>query len=333
MFTKECLLYSLFVFKNAMLFIIFRYLDNIEVFCPNDICSNISFTPYPFGVVGAMSDFTNGVAFVCGGARNMYADCSVNSRGRTCARNADCITSLGGSMWCTGPKISECYVYSQYPDNKWTPSLVSLSTPRAYAASVKLRDGRIWVLGGAGSTNILKSTEFITAIDNKLFIRPGPDMDEPLMGHCAAVVTNSQVVVLGGFSSQINDYNPRVLFYDFNTGQWIYKSWMSPGARMDSSCLNVNVGGKRKVIFAGGWNNMALQDTAALNEIDYNWLFFNAAGTDPNPLPFPIRSSVIIERNSTSYLLGGIQCQAEGRPCNRTDKGKTLFMYCIKHSK
>jgi len=225
-------------------------------------------------------------------------------------------------MWCTGPKISDCYVYNRFPENKWTASPVSLSTPRAYTASVKLWDGRIWVLGGAGSTNVLKSTEFITAKDNKLFIRPGPDMDEPLMGHCAAVVTNSQVVVLGGFSSQINDYNPRVLFYDFNTVQWIHKSWMSPGARMDSSCLNVNIEGKRKVIFAGGWNNLALQDSAVLNEMDYHWVFLNSNGTDP--LPFPLRSSVLIERLGTSYLLGGIECDTEGLVCNRSDKGNTF---------
>jgi hypothetical protein len=301
-------------------------LDNIEVFCPNDNCSNISFIPYPFGVVGALSEFSNGVAFVCGGAVNMYTDCSMNSVGKTCAKNADCITSEGGTLWCTGPKISDCYVYNQYPDNSWTASLVGLYTPRAYAATVKLRDGRIWVLGGAGSTDILKSTEFIMVTNDKMLsIRPGPDMVEPLMGHCAAVVTNSQVVVLGGFSSQTSDYNTKAFIYDFNTEQWLYKSWMSPGARMDTSCLNVNVGGKRKVIFAGGWNNMALQDTAVLNEKDYQWVFLKSNGTDPNPLPFPSRSSVLIERNSTSFLVGGIRCESEGRPCNRSNKGENLI--------
>jgi len=32
---------------------------------------------------------------------------------------------------------------------------------RAYAASVVLPDGRLWILGGAGPTAILDTTEFI----------------------------------------------------------------------------------------------------------------------------------------------------------------------------
>lgn len=268
------------------------------------------------------------MALVCGGARSTYTDCAVQTVGKTCARNAECIKSSGGSLWCTGPKISTCYIYKRYPTNTWIASPISLSTPRAYAASVVLPDGRIWVLGGAGSTNVLKSTEFIVAVnDGIVSVRPGPDMLEPLMGHCAAVVGSSQVIVLGGFSSLINDYSPNARLYDFNTQQWIYKSWMAPGARMDASCLNVNIGGNRKVIVSGGWNNMALQDTAVYNEIDYHWQFLSSNGTNQNTLPFPLRSSALIERNSMSFLLGGVQCEPTGRPCNQTNKGKNTLQF------
>jgi hypothetical protein len=79
-------------------------------------------------------------------------------------------------------------------------------------------DGRIWVLGGAGTDSVLQTTEIIQAFDNSIVsIRPGPKMVEPLMGHCAAVLSASQVMVLGGFSTVINDYLPTARVYDFDT--------------------------------------------------------------------------------------------------------------------
>ena len=53
----------------------FRYLDNVEVFCPNDGCHGVDFAPFPYGVVGPVSAFVNGNAFVCGGSRSVYEKC------------------------------------------------------------------------------------------------------------------------------------------------------------------------------------------------------------------------------------------------------------------
>ena len=39
----------------------------------------------------------------------------------------------------------------------------------------------------------------------------------------------SQVMVLGGFSSIINDYRPLAWFYDFSTSQWTTESSMTIG--------------------------------------------------------------------------------------------------------
>lgn len=123
-----------------------------------------------------------------------------------------------------------------------------------------LPDGRIWVLGGAGSSNVLKTTEMIEAGEGAITrVSPGPDLLQPLMGHCAAVVDSSKVIVIGGFSSEINDYNSKAQIYDFSSQEWLTKSWMSPGARMDTSCVNVNIGGKRKVIVAGGWEVLTIR--------------------------------------------------------------------------
>jgi hypothetical protein len=229
-------------------------------------------------------------------------------------------------MWCTGPKINTCFVYQRFPVKEWAASSKSLATARAYAASVVLPDGRIWVLGGAGSTNVLKTTEMIEAGEGAITrVSPGPDLLQPLMGHCAAVVDSSKAIVIGGFSSEINDYNSKAQINDFSSQEWLTKSWMSPGARIDSSCLNVNIGGKRKVVVAGGWDNVALQDTGYLTD-DFHWNFFAGSANNPEPLPFPLRSSVLIERSSVPYLIGGVQCQPSGRPCSQKTTGKNTIL-------
>jgi len=198
---------------------------------------------------------------------------------------------------------------------------LGLGTARAYAASVVLPDGRLWVLGGADQSTILQSTEFIIMADNTIkMVRPGPNMPEPLMNHCAAWVSATQVVVLGGFSSVLNDYTPSASVYDFSTQQWIQKSWMNPEARIDGSCLNVFIGGQRRVLLAGGWNNEALSDTAVFSGIDFHWSYLSGSGNSSNPLPYPLRSSVMIERNQVPYLIGGVTCTSRGMSCKPTNK-------------
>ena len=41
-----------------------------------------------------------------------YVDCSRHFEGSLdCQRNIECVETNGGSMWCTGPKIKQCYTY------------------------------------------------------------------------------------------------------------------------------------------------------------------------------------------------------------------------------
>ena len=46
--------------------------------------------------------------------RSVYASCVVENTANVCQRNADCVTSAGQSIWCTGPKTGACYVYDRY---------------------------------------------------------------------------------------------------------------------------------------------------------------------------------------------------------------------------
>jgi hypothetical protein len=89
---------------------------------------------------------------------------------------------------------------------------------------------------------------------------------------------------------------------------------------MDSSCRSVNIEGIQKVLMVGGWNNLALTDTAVYSRSDGKWMFYNGTGTSATPLPLPLRSSALIERNQTSIVLGGVSCNSDGRSCKQTDK-------------
>jgi hypothetical protein len=47
--------------------------------------------------------------------RSTYTDCQFRRPGANyCDRNADCIKTAGDSLWCTGPKINECFYYERY---------------------------------------------------------------------------------------------------------------------------------------------------------------------------------------------------------------------------
>ena len=293
------------------------------MFCPNDSCNARSFAQFPYGVIGSVSAFIRGQAVVCGGARTTYDGCTSVNDAQYCPRNAQCFTSAGGSLWCTGPKTKACYTYDRFVKKNWVLSKVGLLTARAYAASVVMPDGRFWILGGADESSALQTTEFVTVTETGIsVVTEGPLMLEPLVSHCAAWVTSTQVLVVGGFSTALSDYTPHAAIYDFSLDQWIKWSWINPGERIDASCLNVGIGGLRRVLLAGGWLHKALTDTALFSKDDYHWKFLDGPAPGSNPLPGPWRSSVMIERNQVVYLLGGVTCQTpKGRPCKQTNQG------------
>jgi hypothetical protein len=101
--------------------------------------AEIRFCPVNFGRNGFAK---SAPAAVCGGARTTYDSCIRSNTAQYCQRNAQCVTSAGGSLWCTGPKTGACYTYDRYLKKSWVWSAKGLKTARAYAASVVLPDGR-----------------------------------------------------------------------------------------------------------------------------------------------------------------------------------------------
>ena len=86
---------------------------NCDNFDSNWFLTELKFLIQKNLVIGASGAFINGQTIVCGGATEKYLHCNtINGEGNLkCDRNVDCVTSLGGSKWCSGPKIDECYSY------------------------------------------------------------------------------------------------------------------------------------------------------------------------------------------------------------------------------
>ena len=78
--------------------------------------------------------------------------------------------------------------------NSWTP-LSKMSTKRADSASVPVK-GKLLVLGGRDSNNILATSEYVSPDGDAS--QPGPDLPGPRSSHCAVKLSNGQVMLLGG---------------------------------------------------------------------------------------------------------------------------------------
>ena len=63
-------------------------------------------------------------------------------------------------MWFYGPRVKACYYYDHKLTKIWLKA-TDLAEGRAFASSVVLPDGRMWIVGGLGSTEVLDSTEIV----------------------------------------------------------------------------------------------------------------------------------------------------------------------------
>ncbi len=143
----------------------------------------------------------------------------------------------------------------------------------------------------------------------------GPKMPLALMGHCAAEASPTEIVIAGGFSPDDADYISTAYIYNIKTEEWTTKSWMKleRGPVMDMACSTVNWFGKRTVMLAGGWNNIAVKSTEIFDLDKLSWSAIevvNSIDTDimDDPLPITLRSSVMAELNRVPVLSGGVSC-------------------------
>ena len=94
----------------------------------------------------------------------------------------------------------------------------------------------------------------------------GPDVSEPMFGHCAVTLDEpgSKVLVIGGFATGLGTQDSTKLF-DWNNQEWSDGGRMSvPRFRM--TCMKTTLSGMAVVVVAGGsngddtWNSVEIYD-------------------------------------------------------------------------
>ena len=89
-----------------------------------------------------------------------------------------------------------------------------------------LPNGTLWILGGLGKNEMLKSTELVwMEASGEFKVKSGPDMTKKVFGHCAFMHPNgNKVVVSGGFDGK-NNYMKVTEEYDLTANSWDTKPW------------------------------------------------------------------------------------------------------------
>ena len=140
-----------------------RYSNEVEIIALGFTCQSQFLNPFPLNLIGASAGFSDGESIICGGAIEAYRECSDHKEGNVfCDYNTECVKTLGGAQWCTGPKTDLCYTYEPILSLSWVKLSATLKTARAYGASVVSSDGTFWIFGGVGKKAILKSSERLT---------------------------------------------------------------------------------------------------------------------------------------------------------------------------
>ena len=190
---------------------------------------------------------------------------------------------------------------------------MTLKTARAYAAAAVLPNGELWITGGMGRHGALDSIEILVVKNNTWFIRRGPKMPRALSGHCFSYVNGNEWIVGGGYSPEEDGYSRLVDIFDQRQQKWYSKPWMplENVGRIDSSCLNVLLGGQRRVMMSGGWSNAGMDVTEYYDQVSQAWktVEWQLSPKILAPsLPQKVRSAKLVEIGGNAYLLGGVKC-------------------------
>ena len=220
------------------------------------------------------------------------------------------------------------------PTDRWR-KIALLKFERAYASSVVLPDGSIWILGGLGTDSILKSTEIIkpTAKGNWRVYK-GPDLPKPLFGHCVEKLpcrkcgnAKWKILLSGGFDgNDQTDTSKEFEWYgSFEAGKWTAKPWSAMKTqRYDHVCFS-----SRNVVYtASGWksNYEGKLKTERFNATSRRWTEVDSdvlSGDVDEELPDILRSASVGVSKSNVALIGGVRCTV-----NDTTSGMKT---CYKH--
>ena len=160
--------------------------------------------------------------------------------------------------------ISGCYIAG----GAISDPVIKLFTPRGYSAAVVINSHQLWVTGGLDDKfNDLASTEIVDILANPPTVVPGPELPEPMNGHCIVQLNQSTVFFMGGEQSK------KTFFFDASTLTWTNGPDMNHD-RWNFGCGLMTTGSDLLVVASGGFDSPTT--TELLNLGDPNGLKWSA---------------------------------------------------------
>ncbi len=199
------------------------------------------------------------------------------------------------------PVLGTAELYS--PTNKKFKPTTSMSTPRLAAAAVRLRDGRVLVVGGENSSHIgVNSAEIYNPKTGQWALTP--PMNYARLNPTATLLKNGKVLVVGGYS--VDSYCCALSsaeLFDPKTGTFSTTGFMAVARRNHTATLLKD----GRVLVAGGYNGLDgnVDGTGNLNAPEiYDPVTgtFSSTGTMSSARRFPTATMLL---NGKVLIAGG----------------------------
>lgn len=228
-----------------------------------------SLSPFPYDIEEASSVTLDGIVYICGGYGTNFTD--------------------------TYQIYGACY---KFEGNDWI-WVSDLLEPRRRAAAVAM-DGFIWIAGGFNEAlQTSKTSEIIFPNGTVIW---GTQMPIPLEWHCMNPVTDTKVILSGGFNSQFGSTR-RTLLFDFTDSSWTELDQMTD-QRYGHSCEIIQSAERGSEILVAGGGSVT-SSTESFNLNSKKW-------TIGPHLPKGIAFSTSVPFNDTMVLIGGEVYGEEG---------------------
>ncbi len=162
----------------------------------------------------------------------------------------------GNGSNLVGGQLASAEIYNP-STNTWAPT-PDMTVPRVEHTATLLRDGGVFVAGGAQGDNYWSSSEIFDPAAGQWF--PAGDMLAARAGHTATALDDGRILVAGGLD-RWNDALDTAEIYDPGTGHRDPATSMAVPRYLHTATL---LGHGRRVAFVGGWNTDGATGDVAL---------------------------------------------------------------------
>ena len=193
--------------------------------------------------------------------------------------------------------------YQLVHNEGWIPLDFQISSAKYEPAFININD-KLWILGGGdGYTIPVTTTEYLDLKNHGVFL-PGPDLPIGLHSHCVTQLSDTSILIMGGYAQVQGLYSMVVkntFIFDFDIDQWstgppsIYRRG-TPG------CATFRIDNEFAVIVVGGYN----PDTKFFMNSSELMLPKNDEKWELGPeLPSKVDGPAMVTLYNEVYLIGG----------------------------